>query len=744
MAYFPDLTVPKEIDKIEEWGIGVLEGIEKYYSAYYDDYRQRDFENFNLYNGIFDKEQYAYVTDTYSQTSPARLVNYSIMKHMIDSVVGEYLSQPLRFSVEVANKDAVSQKHERKVGFISEALLRPYRAKIEEMMGFGLTPDTIGLAIPDNIDEFSKMTFRENVEDVVHNGLDHLIEKHRFQDTFKRGLYDLCISGKEFYKAEIVGNDPVIRRVDPRNIIYDIDVDREDLTHAEFIAEQRLITVSDIIHEFREWLHPEDIRTLEELRSIVEATLLDRYDEAYRWFKFYNSYLTHIRVVQVEFRAHREVMVKVSENKYDPEHPFIKVLPDDYEPKKGEKIEYREVVEVWEATRIGPDIYVRIRPSPIQVRREEWGYADVPMSYVGAIHYNIDGRTISLVDVMKNLAILYNITMYNIELVMARSAGKAVVYDVAQKPGKMEIDDIVYQAKNHGFIWINSAQEGMQLRTGFNQFQQIDFAMSNALTQLINLKLMIEQTLQTLTGLNPARLGAIQADAPVGTTESKVQQSSFITQPLFYLHKKTIEDVMTRLTDLIKRAWAGRKEFVFPLGERGVKFLKLLADEDLNMNDYAIHIRNSFKDMKNKQVIEGMSEAALRGGQITFLDLIKTINADTAKEAEKVLEKSLKATQQLNEQIRQQEMQIRQEANQVAAQGQQVKVAMAQGQDKSRVAAAQIAAEGKMETERIEQRGKKDYEDHRYLRDLDRRAFEEGAINQEPTLLELSREGVGL
>ncbi len=503
---FPDLSVPKEKAEIPEWCRQTVESIEKYYTAYYDDYRQRDFENFNLFNGIFDKEQYAYVTDTYANTNPARLVDFPIMKHVIDRVVGDFLSTPLKFTLHSINKDAVHRQFDKKVTMVFESLIRPYRRKIEEIAGFSLTPDTIGLAIPDNLDEFGKMNFRENVEDVIYNGIESLKMKYKWQDIFKRGLYDLCITGKEFYKIEIVGNDPIIRRVDPRNLIYDIDVDVEDLSRAEFVAEQRLMTVSEIIHEFREWLLPEDILALEELRQLTQATLAERYDEYYRWYKFYNSYLTHIRVIQTEWRAHREIRVKVSENKYDPEHPHIKFLPDDYKKKAGEQIEYREVVEVWEATRIGPDIYVRMRPSLIQPRREEWGYGDAPLSYIGAIQYNIDGRTISLVDTMKQIAILYNITMYNIELIMARSAGKSVVYDVSQKPENLELDDVIYQAKNHGFIFIDTAQEGNQLGRSFNQFQQVDFTMSQALTQLINLKVMLEQTIQKLTGINDAAI----------------------------------------------------------------------------------------------------------------------------------------------------------------------------------------------------------------------------------------------
>lgn len=737
---FPDFSIPKGKYEQEKWCKEILEGIEKYYSAYYGAYRKKDFENFNLFNGIFDQTQFEYVTDTSAGTNPARLVDFPLMKHLIDLLVGEFLAEPIKFTVEIVNRDAVYRKFEKKVGIVSEALLRPYMQELEKILGFKPKEEQYGIAIPDNIDEFIKMNYRENVEDVVYNGMAYLINRYDIEDTFKRGLYDLCITGKEFYRIEIVGNDPIPRRVDPRNLIYDIDIDKEDLSTAEFIAEQRFMTVSEIIAAYREDLDKEQIQKLGELKNTSLTTLQSNYPEfgsIDNWYRFNNATLTHIRVVTAEWKAHKTIRVKVSENKYDKDSPFIHILPDNYKAKKGDNIEHREIVEVWEATRIGHEIFIRMRPSPFNTRREDNGFGDAQMSYYGVIHYNIDGKPYSLMDSMKQIAILYNLTMYNIELVMARSGGKSVVYDVSQVPEGYSPEDVIYHAKNHGFIFINSAQEGGQVRAGFNQFQQVDFTMSNALTQLVNLKMVLEDTISKLTGINPARAGMTASSAAVGTTERQVAQSGMITQPLFYIHSKCMEKVMTKVSDMMKIAWAGRKEYTFTLGETGAAFINLMREEDISLSDYSIFIKNTFKETKMKQQIIGLSEAALRGGSITFLDLVKILNADTSKEAEKILEKSIEATKALNAQIRAQEAQQQQMAIQAQMQNEQVKQQVNREGHQAKVKAAEVAAQGKMEAERIEQRGKKDYEDHRFVRDIDRMAFQE-TMNPDPTLIELS------
>jgi hypothetical protein len=738
----PDLMLPKGKKKIEAWAIDIHEAIDKYYSSYFTTQREKDFLNYNFFNGVIDKGQFEYVTDTHGNSNPARLVNYPVIKKMVELLVGEWVSSPMTFDVHLVNADAVNKKFDQKVNLIFDALIRPYRQELEKMAGIKLGEDTMGLEIPEHIEDFMNRNFRENTEDVVTNGISYLVHKYGLKDIFKRGLYDFAITAKQFYRVDIVNNDPLPRRIDPRNMIYDVHTDVDDLSKSEWVAEQRWMSVSEIVQEYRHDLKKEDISFLNDLRKKPESQYASAFTDAHHWFKFNDNMLSHVRVVTAEWKAIKTVKVKESHNKYNPTKPFFKFLSDDYKEKKNENIKKIEVIEVWEATRIGPDLYLRVKPSDFMVTREEWGYQETPLSYVGSIMHNIDGVTFSFVDLMKQIAILYDITMYNIELIMQRSAGKAVVYDVAQIPGGMEIDDVIYQAKNHGFIWINTAQEGSQLRNSFNQFASVDFTMSNSLTQLINLKMMLERTIETITGLNEARMGAGKSDAPVGTTEAQIGQSSKITQSFYHAHMQLLEKVMTRMTDLMKKAWAGRKKFNFPLGEVGAKWIELLASEDLSMNDYAIYIKNSIKDQRDKQTIVSLAEAALRGGQIGFLDLVKMVNVDSASDAQKILERSIRATEKANQEMQQKQMEMQQQAAQQQAQVQGEKNKILHGANQTRVQAARIAGEAKVRAEEVEQDGKRKYRDHDSVRTMDEQAFQQEVLGQEeqPGLIEMSQE----
>ena len=167
----PDLYVPKNKKKIEKWVEDVHNSIDNYYSSYYDEFREKDFENYNIFNGIINKDQFEYVTDTYSNSNPARLVNYPILKKVIDLLVGEWLATPMdQYTVDLVNKDAVSRQFDKKVTLVFEKLIQPYRKEIEQLANIELA-DHIGMEIPDHLDVLDKNNYRENTAEVIYNGL---------------------------------------------------------------------------------------------------------------------------------------------------------------------------------------------------------------------------------------------------------------------------------------------------------------------------------------------------------------------------------------------------------------------------------------------------------------------------------------------------------------------------------------------------------------------------------------------
>lgn len=685
------------------------------YTTKFNRERKKDYENYLLYNGVFDAKQFEYVTKTYGLTSPARLVNHPIIAPKIDLVVGEFMSQPMDFEVAATNEASIERKLNKKIALVAEKVMREVRAEMSLELGIEFEDEDVGMEIPDDIDKYIKMNPREQIEQFVFIGLMHLIEKYHLQHVFKMGLYDMCITSKEFYYCSIKLGDPNVRRVDPRTLIWDVNSDTENLQDSAWVAEERFLTINEIIDEYSDKLTPEQVATIEKMRYSGEDGL-SRYNKPFQWYYKDDSQAPmRIRVVIGCWKSLATFKVKISENKYDPENPFKKIVADDYKPRKGDVMDKKTFTEIWTATMIGHDIVIDYRPLPNQVRKEH-NYAQASLPYVGIIKNNIDSITMSIVDSIKNVQLLYNIVMYHIELALARSGGKAVVYDTSQKPNGLELDDIFYHAKNSGVIPINTKQEGNQVASGFNQFQQIDFTLSNSVQQLINLKVMLENTAEHLTGISRAREGFTKSDA-VGVNERSVMQSSLITQPLIANHVRTMDMVMNQLADLMKIAWADGKRTIHFMGDYGAEIMQHIGD--FKNAEYSIFVKNTSKDKKQKEKIEAMGQQILGGsGADGFLQMIKISNSINAKDAEKILEQGLEKIQE-SQAAQQQAMAEAEQAKAQAIQGQtQADMQSKQMEIEGRIKVAQINADALITATKLKIEGGQETQDFRQKHDV--------------------------
>ena len=291
--------------------------------------------------------------------------------------------------------------------------------------------------------------------------------------------------------------------------------------------------------------------------------------------------------------------------------------------------------------------------------------------------------------------------MYHIELTLSRAGGKAVVYDVSQMPSNigMDMQTVLYHIKNDGIIPINSRDEGSDTAR-FNQFGQVDFTLSSSVQQLINLKLMLEQTAGQVCGITPQREGAVSQYEAVGNVQRTVMQSNLVTESWFFQHSEVKKRVMEKVCNLMKLSWVGGKRAGYILGDGGYKLLEI--NPDIALNDYGIYVNEGAKDDAVKQAITQLSQAALQGGNIGLLDVIKILKSDSLTEAEHVLENGLKEMQQQAQQAQQMQQQAMQMQAEQAEVARQHEVSMKQMDTQSRLEVAKESNKGKIEVAQIQ------------------------------------------
>jgi len=706
----PTTNFPRQLlsdkEKDKKWCEQNLDAMAPYIaqhnnSLYVND-RYRDIKNYQAYHGHFDPKDYEHVTDQYGTPFPARMTNFNIIAPKIDLLTSEELRRPLETQVNSVNKSALNRKQDVKVGLVAESILKYVKQEVNETMGMDIAENTMGMEIPDDIEEFMRYTYKEAIEETVEDGLHYLRERYRWKDLFKTGFRDFLVTGKVFYKVEVTNGDPQIRRIDPRNIAFDANIESDYLDNAQWVVEQRWLGVNQILDEYGDELTKEDVIELENMRHISSGDELSHYNSNLDWIQYDANSGVKIRLVHGEWKSIRAIKVKVSPNKYDEANPFRKLVKDTYKPRKGEEVETKHVDDVWEATKIGGKIMVNCRRRPNQVRSVDDAGA-TPLSYTGCVHNLSSGRVTSLVDVLKHIQMLYNVVMYHIELTLSRAGGKAVVYDVSQMPSNigMDMQTVLYHIKNDGIIPINSRDEGADTAR-FQQFQQVDFTLSNSVQQLINLKVMLEQTAGQVCGISPQREGAVSQYEAVGNVQRTVVQSNLVTENWFFQHSEVKKRAVERACNLMKVCWASGKKAGFILGDGGFKMLDVLPD--VALNDYGIYITEGGREDAIKQAITQLSQSALQSGNIDLLNVIKVLKAETLTEAEHILENGIKEMQKASQATQQaQQAQMQAQAQEQQAQRQhemqlkeldiQGKVAAAEKLNEGKVAVANIQAD---------------------------------------------------
>ena len=714
-------------EKTKEWCEQNLDAMSPYIaqhnnSLYVND-RYKDIRNYQAYHGHFDPKDYEHVTDQYGTPFPARMTNYNIIAPKIDLLTSEELRRPLETQVNSINKSAVQRKQDIKVGLVAEALLSEVKKEVNQTMGMPIAENVMGMEIPDNIEEFMRYTYKEAIEETVEDGLNYLKERYRWKDLFRNGFRDLLVTGKVFYKTEVVNGDPTVRKIDPRNIAFDVSIESDYLDNAQWVVEQRWLGINQILDEYGEELTKEDVMELEKMRHISSGDELAHYNSNLDWIQYDSSTGVKVRLIHGEWKSIRAIKVKISPNKYDPTNPFRKIVKDTYRPRKGEEVETKYVDDIWEATKIGGQIMVNCRRRPNQVRSvDDAGPAS--LSYVGCIHNLSSGRVTSLVDVLKHIQMLYNVVMYHIELTLSRAGGKAVVYDVSQMPSNigMDMQTVLYHIKNDGIIPINSRDEGGVDTARFNQFQQVDFTLSNSVQQLMNLKLMLEQTAGQICGISPQREGAVSQYEAVGNVQRTVTQSNLVTESWFYQHSEVKKRVIEQVCNLMKVCWAEGKKAGYILGEGAFKMLKVLPD--VALNDYGIFITEGGKEDAIKQAITQMAQSALQSGSIGLLDVIKVLKSDTLTEAEHILENGLQEMQKQQKAAQEAQMQAQQAAAQEAQAQREHETSLKKLDVDGKVKAAEKLNEGKIAVANIQADLEADIADDKIRASFDKEAIQ--------------------
>lgn len=638
---------------------------------------------YDLYNSVFNEKDFQRITNPFHVKDgfPATPQDFNIIRPKVDLLIGEETKRPLNFKVTRTSQEAASETMDKEKELLMQYMQAIVRSRMspEELEQYDQALANGEIMPPEAIVKYMNKDYKDVLENTAYHTLCYLREKLALDNEFVKGWKDALIGGQEIYYVGILNSEPYVERVNPVYFNYDVSPDLEFIEDSAWCCRKMRMSMSEIYDRYFDKLSEKDLDKLAEMiqgvpaRNIGEHSPVDDFNKIV--WRTYDNPLTedfakmYVNVWHCCWKSFKKIFYVTTQD----ESGQINVdIVDETYKKTGVEIEVEPgwIIEVWEGYRAGEDLFFGIQPLQYQhVSIDNPNSQKLP--YTGAIYSNTNSRPRSLVSILKPLQYMYIVLWYRLELAIARDKGKVINMDITQIPKSMNIapDRWLHYLSSVGVNFINPYEEGWNIpgRDGgkpasFNQITSLDLTMGDVIAEYIQLMDKIEQLAGTITGITEQRLGSITTNELVGNVERSVQQSSHITEPLFWVHNQCKRHVLNMLLNTAKGCWeeSGKQklQYIYDNGERA--FLNII--DKFYFEDFDVFVTDTSKDLQNLQKLQQLIQPAMQNGAslLEAAEVLTTDNLNLLKQKLKDIQdrqEKLQQEQQQQEQMQQQQLQ---------------------------------------------------------------------------------------
>lgn len=663
---------------------------------------------------------------------PDKIQHYPIMISKLNVLKGEESKRVFDCRVIVTNPTAISEIEENKKNELN--------ARIQQWVQESYQSEEEASQELERIGDYFAYSWQDMREVRANFILNHYSKQYDFKTMFNAGFTDAMAVGEEIYQCTIEGGEPVVRRLNPNNVRILKSGYENEIEKADIIILEEYWSPGRVIDTYYDVLKQKDIQYIEGLHDQVISGNTDEmgnYDPRYSMVSAdlmspdigndivsekgffdiitdgYNTTLMpydiagNLRVLRVYWKSKRKIKrVKYYDENGEEQYEFYDetyIINKD----RGEEETIYYINQAWEGTKIGENIYVNMRPMPVQYNSIS-NPSKCHFGIIGSIYNLNDGKPYSLVDMMKPFNYLYDVIQDRLNKLIARNWGTLIELDLSKKPKSWDIDKWTYFAKTVGLYITDSFNEGNKgaatgkLAGALNNASRgvIQANDANSIQMYIQLLNYIKQEMSEIAGISPQREGQISNRETVGGVERATLQSSHITEWLFVVHENLKKRVIEAFLETAKIAMKGNnKKFQYILPDGAMKIMDIDGDEFAEC-DYGLVVDNSEYSQKLNQQLETLAQAALQNQTLSFSTIMKLYGTASLMEKERYVERDeqqrlQQAQEQQNQQnqIAQQQLQAQQEQAQQAA---QMQYQMNQENNETKVIVANINAQASM------------------------------------------------
>ena len=384
--------------------------------------------NYDLLNGklrMSDLELLLNPDQLKAKYIPEQIQHYPIMNSKLNILRGEELKRVFDYRVIITNPNAISEKEETK----KQELLE----KLQEWVSDTSASEEEASQELEKISDYFTYDWQDMREVRANQLINHYSKEYNFPVMFNNGFVDGLAVGEEIYQCDIVGGEPVMYRLNPLKVRVFKSGYSNKIEDADIIIIEDYWSPGRIIDTFYDVLTKKDLEYINKMPDHVGQSAVDSMDNIDERFGFVNNNMIgdeistsgffwdplnymgdsisnsllpydlagNIRVLRMYWKSRR----KIKEVKhYDPVtgEVLYDFFPETYviDPDKGEEEKIFYINEAWEGTKIGSEVYVNMRPRPIQYNRLS-NPSRCHFGIVGSIYNLNDNKPFSLVDMMK-------------------------------------------------------------------------------------------------------------------------------------------------------------------------------------------------------------------------------------------------------------------------------------------------------------------------------------------------------
>lgn len=663
--------------------------------------------NYDLLQGnIHMEELKAYVNPFGLQASfiPESIQHYPVMNSKLEVLKGEECRRIFDYRVVITNPNAISEIEEEKNSEVN--------ARLQQLMlDTSMSEEQFNQEL-EKLGDYFQYEYQDKREVRANRLLNHYSMEYDMSQLFNKGFEDAYTVGEELYQCDIVGGEPILEKLDPRKVRVIRSGASCYIEDADMIIIEDYWSPGKVVDVYGDQLSKKDIDNIMESSGCGDSSywsdspaynnpltsnvLLDRVggemsigaaDGLFSSTADENlaPYDTNgnVKVLRVYWKSRRKIKKVKS---YDPvtgEEQF-NFYPETYiiDPMKGEEEQTFWINEAWEGTKIGEDIYVNMRPRPVQYNRLS-NPSRCHFGIIGTIYSNNGGDTpYSMVDIMKPYSYMYDVIHDRLNKTLAKNVGKVIRLDFAKIPKGWDADKWLYYITVNGVAVENSFKEGEIGRaTGVMAGQMnnassgvVDASLGNEITEYVNLLSWISTQIGMLAGISPQREGQVANRETVGGVERATLQSAHSTEWLFFPHENLKRRVMECFLETAKIALKGRKKkFEYILDDGSREIMEIDGDEFAEC-DYGLVVDNSNGTLELNQKLDTLAQAALQNQLLDFSTIMKLYTTKSTAEKQRMVEANERRIREQQQQQQQQQMQIQQQQIQVQQQIEQAKM----------------------------------------------------------------------